>query len=95
MHEIFWSENARSDIDNIHQYIAKDSIYHADAFILTIIESINALEQHPRLGRKVPEYQEENIREIICRNYRIIYHLSNKIITIVTVINGAIRQVKL
>ena len=36
---------------------------------------VDLLTQFPRLGRMVPEEQDENIRELIFRSYRIIYQV--------------------
>jgi toxin ParE1/3/4 len=33
------------------------------------------LAQFPRAGRKVPEFDDENVREVIVYSYRIVYRL--------------------
>lgn len=43
----------------------------------------------PKLGRVVPEFQNVNIREIIYRNYRIIYELEEERIVILSVLHGS------
>ncbi len=45
--------------------------------------------QFPQLGRVVPEENDEAIREIIFRSYRIIYKVEREIIAIVRVWHGA------
>ena len=45
------------------------------------------LAQFPRLGRKVPEFDDENVRELIVYSYRIIYRLQGDVI-IAAVIHG-------
>ena len=39
-------------------------------------------------GRKVPEFDEENIRELIAYSYRIIYAVEKDEVTIAAVIHG-------
>jgi toxin ParE1/3/4 len=39
--------------------------------------AIDVLEQHPKIGRKVPEFDNELIRELIEGNYRIIYRIES------------------
>ncbi len=41
------------------------------------------------LGRIVPEYQEENLREKIFQSYRIVYRLKADIVEIVVISHGA------
>lgn len=38
-----------------------------------VIEKVRPLERSPRMGRMVPEIQDEVIREVLYRNYRIVY----------------------
>jgi plasmid stabilization system protein ParE len=40
--------------------------------------AIDVLEQHPKIGRKVPEFNNELIRELIEGNYRIIYRVESE-----------------
>lgn len=35
------------------------------------------LESFPQLGRMVPEYQQPSVRELLYRQYRIVYRLLN------------------
>ncbi len=41
------------------------------------------------MGRRVPEAEEENIREIIFQNYRIIYRLETEQVLILTILHAA------
>lgn len=86
--KIIWSEPAISDLENIRDYIAKDSGYYAAIFIEKIITAIEKTATFPLIGRMVPECNNKNIREVIYQNYRIIYKISNKVIFILTVIHG-------
>ena len=40
------------------------------------------------MGRQVPEFGRKDLRELIVRNYRIVYHLTADRIEIVTVFEG-------
>jgi hypothetical protein len=42
-----------------------------------------------RMGRVVPELQQENIREILLLSYRIIYRVNNDEVDILTIHHGA------
>lgn len=72
---IIWTDFALEDLDLIHQYISKDSKFYADRYIDKIIKRVDILENHPKKGRVVPEFELDTIREIIEGNYRIIYKI--------------------
>jgi toxin ParE1/3/4 len=86
---IIWTEPTASDLENIKNFINKDSSYYAEIFPLKIIKAVEVLEKFPEIGRVVPEFNIKNIREIIFHNYRIIYKIDNNNIYILTVIHGA------
>jgi toxin ParE1/3/4 len=52
------------------------------------VTSTRTLTRFPRSGRKVPEFDDENTRELIAYSYRIIYTLEPKQVTIAAVIHG-------
>jgi plasmid stabilization system protein ParE len=71
--EIRWSEPAVADLESIRNYIARDSEHYAVDFTTRIINAVEKLSILPSIGRKVPEVDDDNIREIIFYNYRIVY----------------------
>jgi toxin ParE1/3/4 len=74
-HRVVWSPRALADVDAIASYIASDSPFYAGSVVRRIIELTRALEKFPFSGRKVPEFEDENIRELIAYSYRIIYRV--------------------
>ena len=71
---IEWTEPAITDLGSIREYIGRDSEYYAARFIGRIIEIVERLEFFPEMGRRVPEAaEEENVRELLFQNYRIMY----------------------
>ena len=43
----------------------------------------------PEIGRIVPEYGDPKMREIIYRNYRIVYLVEERAVEIITVFHGS------
>lgn len=86
---IEWSARARTDLRELRAYIAQDSPHYARQFVEKIFKSVETLTQHPQIGRKVPEADREDIRELIFQNYRIIYRIAPEHIYIVTVLHGS------
>jgi toxin ParE1/3/4 len=86
---IEWSEPAVIDLESIKEFIGRDSEYYAIEFTSRIIEMIEKLSAFSNLGRKVPEVDEESIREVVFYNYRIIYKLADESILILGIIHAA------
>ncbi|MBI5874586.1 MAG: type II toxin-antitoxin system RelE/ParE family toxin [Deltaproteobacteria bacterium] len=88
--KIKWSPRAASNLEDICDYIAKDSEYYALLFAKKVTAIIKAIPQFPKSGRIVPEYNDENLREKIYENYRIVYRLKGDFVEIVAICHGAI-----
>lgn len=86
--KIRWTDPAVESLRNLHGYIAKDSEVYANSLVQRVILSAEKLMDFPRLGRVVPEADEETIRELLYQNYRIIYRVKSELIEILTVIHG-------
>lgn len=87
--ELEWAESAVIDLENIKDYIAKDSEYYASLFTEKIFATVEEIATFPHLGREVPEYKAEYIREVLYNNYRIIYQIKDNNILILAVVHGA------
>jgi toxin ParE1/3/4 len=87
-HRIAWSRRAAQDLDSIIDYIAADSPAYARVVLKNIAHQTRILERFPQAGRKVPEFDDENTRELLVYSYRIIYRLQQDEALIVAVIHG-------
>jgi toxin ParE1/3/4 len=87
-HGIVWSRRAVQDLDSLTTYIAADSPAYAGVVLKNIVNQTRILTRFPRAGRKVPEFDDENVRELIVYSYRIIYRLQDDEALIVAVIHG-------
>jgi plasmid stabilization system protein ParE len=85
MAEIRWTLQALDDVESIANYIARDSSYYAQMFAIKTFDAVQRIEIFSESGRVVPEINQENIREIILGNYRIIYRLRADCAEILTV----------
>ena len=88
MRKLIWTEPALADLEAIYDFIAKDSEYYASSFLEEIIQQPEKLIDFPEIGRIVPEADQNDIRELIFQNYRIIYQLDDEIIMLLTVIHA-------
>ena len=79
MVKIVWTELSTSDLREVFEYIAEDSIRYASITANKVYQRVQPLADNPLLGRIVPEFNENNIRELIEGNYRIIYRIKSEI----------------
>jgi toxin ParE1/3/4 len=85
MAQVTWSKKARNDLRDIVRYIARDKPATAELYAHRIFKATRRLKDFPNSGRAIPEENENNLREIIFGNYRIIYKVDNDSVIIVTV----------
>ena len=90
MAKIIWSPSSLNDLKQIHEYISNDSPNQANKFINKIINYAEQIIDFPKIGNVVKEFNNDNIREITYKPYRIIYRIVSKLeIRILGVIRGA------
>ena len=82
------SPDAADDLQDIYDYIVRDSQRFASSVVREIVELAESIPQFPLAGRIVPEYQNPNLRERIYKSYRIIYRIS-EVIEIANIIHSA------
>jgi plasmid stabilization system protein ParE len=88
---VHWTENAIGHLVNIYEYIAINSPTFAKRMVDKITCRSEQIADHPFSGRKVPEYEADDVRELIEFPYRIIYRIKSDQIDILAVIHGARR----
>lgn len=89
--QIIWSEQARDDLQAIVLFIAQDNPVVAESFGYQLVSRVDVLAQFPQIGRVVPEENDESIRELVLRPYRIIYKViaEKQTVAIVRIWHGA------
>ena len=75
-YQVVLSRSARTDIQDIVRYISVDNPDRALQFGRLLIHQARSLSAFPLRGRVVPEFDSESIRELIVKNYRIVYRLN-------------------
>ncbi len=71
--QVIIAPSARSDLADIVRYIAQHNSDAAARLGYELITRAENLAQFPEIGRMVPEFRNRDLREIICRSYRVIY----------------------
>ena len=87
--KVNWTETAEGHLDAIYAYIAQDSPEYALRMVDRITRRSQQIATFPLSGRSVPEYEIEQIREVIEAPYRIIYYIYPDQIDILAVLHRA------
>jgi toxin ParE1/3/4 len=86
--EIVWSALARTRLREIRSYVARDKPKAAERLAMRIVAVVEALRNHPYLGRAGAE---PNIRELVIGGtpYIVLYRVQGRRVTIDTIWHGA------
>ncbi|OAT82350.1 type II toxin-antitoxin system RelE/ParE family toxin [Desulfotomaculum copahuensis] len=87
--KFFLTKQVALDIQEIVEYIARHSAQNAVRFIDELLAVCRRLPDFPEMGRIVPEVGQPLIREIIHKNYRIVYTVRQGKVYILQIFNAA------
>ncbi len=87
--KVLFTENAIEHLLNIYEYISINSPTYARRMVDKITRRSEQIAAHPFSGRIVPEYEADDIRELIENPYRIIYRIKPDQIDVLAVMHGA------
>ncbi|MDH5378583.1 MAG: type II toxin-antitoxin system RelE/ParE family toxin [Gammaproteobacteria bacterium] len=72
--KVFVSNSAYDDLEEIKKYYQREGAENVGVQIISsIIEHAQTLVDNPDIGRMVPEFGEERIRELIHSPFRVVY----------------------
>jgi addiction module RelE/StbE family toxin len=83
-----WTPTAARDLEDVHDYIARDNEEAAIATIERILAGIDALGRHPQLGRKG---RVGGTRELVISPYIAVYRVAKDAVEIHAVLHSARR----
>jgi plasmid stabilization system protein ParE len=86
--EVVWAESALKHVEEIIAFVAGGSISRADKLQEKLLAAPEILVHTPRLGRRVPEFNIEELRELLVKPYRILYLLRDDTCFVVAVIHA-------
>ncbi len=87
--KVKWTATAQKHLDSIYAHIAQDSAAYALKLIDRITDKSRQIAEFPQSGRRVPEYEAEQTREVYVALFRIIYHIRPDGIDVLAVIHGS------
>ena len=69
------TESARDDLRRIRESRAEYSERSASDLALALLRRLRQVRDFPLSGRIIPEYQHENLREVLEQGFRILYEV--------------------
>jgi toxin ParE1/3/4 len=75
---VLWTERSIEDLLAIKHFISQDSVVRAEEWIQELYSTGIGLANFPTRGRIVPEFNQENLRELLIDNYRMVYRIKKK-----------------
>ena len=90
-YQVNLSQQAQNDLEHIFYYISDDSINNAVNFVLQLEEKVYSLEILPDRHPFIPENEffGTDYRHLIYRDYRIVYRIAEKSVSILRIFHGA------
>jgi toxin ParE1/3/4 len=86
MVQIRWTVLSVEDLNEIFDYISRDSLTYAKIQIIKLRARTKILKTNPQAGKIVAEFSDDSFRELIEGSYRIIYKIvDSKRIDILTI----------
>jgi toxin ParE1/3/4 len=88
-YEIDWSESAIASVVDTLEYIARDSPSYAAALAVRVEQAAASLARLPERGRRVPEFNDLAVRELIVGSYRLIYRVGTSRVLLLAFVHTA------
>lgn len=85
--KVYWTDRAKRRLKLIEEYIAQDAPEVAQRTVHRILARSRQIGELPQSGRKVPEFDHPEIREVLQRPYRIIYRVRSDRIDVLAVMH--------
>lgn len=86
-HEIEWAESAVTSLIDTIEYVARDSPSYAAALAVRADRVAVSLEQFPNRGRRVREFDDPAVREVMVDSYRLIYRVRTSKVTLLAFVH--------
>ncbi len=84
--KISFAVSARHDLEDVLEYYNEQKVPHiGKRLVAKVIKEIELLADHPEIGRVVPEFGKDFLRELIRPPFRIVYRKDKNNIRIVRV----------
>src|SRR6185436_4036203 len=87
--DVVWAASARDALNEVIEYIARESRSSAFEVLEEALQSAARLDLFPERGRIVPELNDPAVREMFVFRYRLLYEVGETRVTVVAFLHGA------
>ncbi|MCA1616030.1 MAG: type II toxin-antitoxin system RelE/ParE family toxin [Acidobacteria bacterium] len=84
---VFWTDAALGQLEATRDYFARTSPEYAQRLVERLITRSERIAGFPRSGRMVPEYEIDEVRQVVEGSHRIIYLIKEDQIEILALIH--------
>lgn len=88
-YEVEWTESALTSLTDVVDYISRYSGSYAAAFAMRAQRAAESLKRLPQRGRRVREFEDEDVRELRVANYRLLYHVRRTKVVLLAFVHEA------
>lgn len=88
-HKVIWTPRVVQALEEAVRYIEQDSPDNAAAMASRVVAAAEDLARFPRMGRVVPEFEREDLREVLVPPYRLIYRVGRDHVELAFLYHGA------
>ena len=86
--KVVWTNRAFDHLLRIREHLGLTSSVYADQVMDRLIARSEQLSSFPRSGRQVPEYAQDDVRELVAPPYRLIYRVRPERVDVLAVVHG-------
>ena len=88
---ILWTDAALKQLEAIRDFLSQTSPDYARRVVERLVKRSEQIAVFPRSGRMVPEYELDEVRQVIENSYRIIYLIKEDQVEVLAVIHTSRR----
>lgn len=85
MIDIIWSSDVLDDIQRLHDFLSVENGLAATRVVQTLVQAPARLQNLPRLGERVSEFEEMEVRRLIVGHYEIRYEVQAETVRILRI----------
>jgi plasmid stabilization system protein ParE len=89
MTEVRWSDASLDELASLKRRYNRRVTGSGDALAARILLAVDRVETFPRIGRVVPEYGQEQLREVIVSPFRVVYRIAPDHIEVSAIFHGS------
>ena len=84
---VLWTDAALNQLEAIRDFLSRTSPEYAQRIVERLVNRSEKIAAFPRSGRMVPEYELDEVRQVIEGSYRIIYLIKESQVEVLAVIH--------